>query len=236
MLRRSTNINLSVEIGERVVICGPSGSGKSTLVKCVNALERHDAGRILVDTVEVSEKTKDLAQVRSEIGMLFQHFHLFPHLTILGNCTLAPRLVRHTPRDAARELAMEYLKRVRMEALADKYPSELSGGQQQRAAIARCLCMRPKLMLFDEPTSALDPELIGEVLDVLRSLASDGMTMIIVTHEMAFAREVADRVIFMDQGEIIESALPEQFFTAPKSPRARQFLSRLLKPEEQTNG
>ncbi len=226
-----TDIDLTVAAGEHVVICGPSGSGKSTLIRCINRLEEHDAGRIFVDEVELNADTRNIAAVRSEVGMVFQQFNLFPHLPILDNCTLALRLVRGLAPEAARELALGYLRRVQIANQAEKYPPELSGGQQQRAAIARSLCMRPKIMLFDEPTSALDPESIAEVLDVMADLARDGMTMICVTHEMAFARRIADRIIFMDHGRIVEAAPPQQFFSAPRSLRAKLFLSRLLRYE-----
>jgi general L-amino acid transport system ATP-binding protein len=226
-----TDIDLTIATGEHVVICGPSGAGKSTLIRCINRLEEHDAGQIFVDEVELNADTRNIAAVRSEVGMVFQQFNLFPHLPILDNCTLALRLVRGLAPEAAREQALGYLRRVQIANQAGKYPSELSGGQQQRAAIARSLCMRPKIMLFDEPTSALDPESIAEVLDVMADLARDGMTMICVTHEMAFARRIADRIIFMDHGRIVEAALPEQFFSAPQSVRAKLFLSRLLRYE-----
>ena len=223
-----SDIDLTIAAGERVVICGPSGSGKSTLIRCINRLEEHQSGQVLVDNVELNADTRNIAAVRSEVGMVFQQFNLFPHLRILDNCMLAPRLVRGMEHEAARELALSYLRRVQIANQASKYPPELSGGQQQRAAIARSLCMRPKIMLFDEPTSALDPESIGEVLEVMADLTRDGMTMVFVTHEMAFARKVADRVIFMDQGRIVEQAAPEQFFGAPQSARAQLFLSRLM--------
>jgi ABC-type polar amino acid transport system ATPase subunit len=222
------DIDLAIGAGERLVICGPSGSGKSTLIRCINRLEEHDAGEIHVDNVQLNADTRNIAAVRSEVGMVFQQFNLFPHLRILENCMLAPRLVRGMDKAAAQELALSYLHRVQIGDQAGKYPPELSGGQQQRAAIARSLCMRPKIMLFDEPTSALDPESIGEVLEVMADLTRDGMTMVFVTHEMAFARKVADRIIFMDQGRIVEQAAPDRFFSAPQSPRARLFLSRLL--------
>ena len=222
------DIHLRVAKGERIVICGPSGSGKSTLIRCLNRLEEHQQGRILVDGIELSDDLKNIERIRSEIGMVFQHFNLFPHLTVLQNCTLAPIWVRKLPRREADELAMQYLERVRIPEQAGKYPGQLSGGQQQRVAIARSLCMTPKIMLFDEPTSALDPEMIKEVLDVMVELAESGMTMLCVTHEMGFARTVADRMIFMDAGEIIEQAPPEQFFAAPESERTRLFLSQIL--------
>jgi ABC-type polar amino acid transport system ATPase subunit len=221
-------IDLTVGAGERVVICGPSGSGKSTLIRCVNRLESHDRGRIVVDGIELDDDTKNIAAIRREVGMVFQQFNLFPHLSVIENLTLAPMRARGMARSEADELARHYLERVRIPEQADKYPSQLSGGQQQRVAIARALCMRPKIMLFDEPTSALDPEMITEVLDVMVELAGDGMTMICVTHEMGFAREVADSMVFMDEGEIVETAPPEVFFDAPESPRTRLFLSRIL--------
>ena len=222
------DINLAVAKGERLVICGPSGSGKSTLIRCINRLEAHQRGRIIVDGVELSDDLKRIDAVRREVGMLFQNFNLFPHLTIMENCTLAPVWVRKTPEREAREIAMHYLERVRIPDQADKYPGQLSGGQQQRAAIARCLCMNPMIMLFDEPTSALDPEMIKEVLDVMVDLAQSGMTMLCVTHEMGFAREVADRVVFMDGGEIIEENTPRTFFSQPQSERAQLFLGQIL--------
>ena len=222
------DINLTVAKGEKVVVCGPSGSGKSTMIRCINRLEEHDSGRILVAGQELTGDERQIEAVRSEVGMVFQSFNLFPHLTVLENLTLAPRLVRKIPPAAAEELAMEYLTRVRIPEQAKKYPSQLSGGQQQRVAIARALCMNPKVMLFDEPTSALDPEMISEVLDVMTDLARDGMTMICVTHEMGFARSVADRIIFMDHGEIVETATPADFFAAPKTDRARTFLGQIL--------
>ena len=222
------DINLSVARGERIVVCGPSGSGKSTMIRCINGLERHDGGRIIVDGQEVTTDEKRIEAIRREIGMVFQNFNLFPHMTVLENLTLAPRLVRKRDKAAAREVAMKYLTRVRIPEQADKYPSQLSGGQQQRVAIARALCMNPEAILFDEPTSALDPEMISEVLDVMTDLAREGMTMICVTHEMGFARSVADRIVFMDKGEIVEVAQPEAFFAAPKSERARTFLGQIL--------
>ena len=221
-------IDLTVGAGERVVICGPSGSGKSTLIRCVNRLEAHDAGRIVVDGIELNDDTKNIAAIRREVGMVFQQFNLFPHLSVLENLTLAPMRSRGLGPSEAADLARHYLERVRIPEQAEKYPSQLSGGQQQRVAIARALCMRPKIMLFDEPTSALDPEMISEVLDVMVELAGDGMTMICVTHEMGFAREVADMMVFMDEGEIIETAPPGEFFESPKSERTRLFLSRIL--------
>ena len=222
------DINLDVARGERVVICGPSGSGKSTLIRCINRLEEHQQGRLAVDGVELTNDLKNIDTVRREVGMVFQHFNLFPHLTVLENCTLAPMWVRGRPRRDAEELAMQYLERVRIPEQAGKYPGQLSGGQQQRVAIARSLCMQPNVMLFDEPTSALDPEMISEVLDVMIDLAESGMTMLCVTHEMGFARQVANRVAFMDEGEIIEAAPPETFFNNPQSERTRLFLSQIL--------
>ncbi len=221
-------VTLSVAAGERVVVCGPSGSGKSTMIRCINRLEAHQKGRIVVDGTELSDDTRALDAVRREVGMVFQSFNLFPHLTILENCTLAPIHVRRMPRAAAEALAMTYLERVRIPEQARKYPAQLSGGQQQRVAIARALCMRPKIMLFDEPTSALDPEMIKEVLDVMVELATSGMTMICVTHEMGFARQVADRVVFMDQGEVVEEGRPAELFATPRTDRLREFLSRIL--------
>ena len=221
-------IDLTVARGERIVICGPSGSGKSTLIRCINHLETHQQGRILVDGVELNEDIKHIEQVRSEVGMVFQQFNLFPHLTVLENCCLAPIWVRRQPRREAERTAREFLERVRIPEQADKYPGQLSGGQQQRVAIARSLCMNPRVMLFDEPTSALDPEMIKEVLDVMVELAQEGMTMLCVTHEMGFARTVADRVIFMDDGEIVEEAPPETFFEQPRHARTRLFLSQIL--------
>lgn len=222
------NVSLTVAQGEKVVLCGPSGSGKSTLIRCINRLVEHDAGKVVVDGIELDKGAKALDAIRREVGMVFQSFNLFPHLTILQNCTLAPMRVRKMPRKEAEELAMSLLSRVHIPDQAHKYPTQLSGGQQQRAAIARALCMRPKVMLFDEPTSALDPEMIKEVLDTMVELAGDGMTMICVTHEMGFARKVADKVAFMDSGEIIETAAPEEFFTNPANPRTRQFLQQIL--------
>lgn len=222
------NIDLTVFRGERIVICGPSGSGKSTLIRCINRLEQHQTGRIVVDGIEMTDDLKKVDEIRREVGMVFQHFNLFPHMTVLENCTLAPIWVRRMPRKKAEELAMEFLERVRIPEQALKYPGQLSGGQQQRVAIARSLCMNPRIMLFDEPTSALDPEMIKEVLDVMVSLAEDGMTMIVVTHEMGFARTVANRVIFMDEGEIIEMNEPEAFFSNPQSDRTKLFLSQIL--------
>ncbi len=222
------NINLNVGKGERIVICGPSGSGKSTMIRCINRLEEHQQGRIIVDGVELTSDLKNIDTVRREVGMVFQHFNLFPHLTVLENCTLAPVWVRGVPKKEADDLAMQYLTRVKIPEQAEKYPGQLSGGQQQRVAIARSLCMQPNIMLFDEPTSALDPEMISEVLDVMIDLAESGMTMLCVTHEMGFARKVANRVIFMDGGEIIESNEPEAFFNNPQSDRTKLFLSQIL--------
>ncbi|MBW5894422.1 amino acid ABC transporter ATP-binding protein [Pectobacterium polaris] len=222
------DINLQVRQGERIVLCGPSGSGKSTTIRCINHLEEHQVGRIVVDGIEVNNDLRNIEKIRTEVGMVFQHFNLFPHLTVLQNCTLAPSWVRHTPKKEAEELAMHYLERVRIAAHAHKFPGQLSGGQQQRVAIARSLCMKPKIMLFDEPTSALDPEMVKEVLDTMLGLAQDGMTMLCVTHEMGFARTVADRVIFMDQGEIVEQAPPDIFFSSPRSERTQAFLSQIL--------
>jgi general L-amino acid transport system ATP-binding protein len=222
------DIDLTVRQGERIVICGPSGSGKSTMIRCINRLEEHQKGRIVVDGVELNQNLKNIEQVRREVGMVFQQFNLFPHLTVLENCTLAPIWVRKMPRAEAEDAAMEYLRRVRIPEQAKKYPGQLSGGQQQRVAIARSLCMNPKIMLFDEPTSALDPEMIKEVLETMVELAQSGMTMLVVTHEMGFAKRVADRVIFMDMGEIVEQNTPEQFFSNPKSDRTKLFLSQIL--------
>jgi general L-amino acid transport system ATP-binding protein len=222
------NVDLSVAQGEKIVICGPSGSGKSTLVRLINRLETHQEGRIVVDGIELAEDLKAIEAIRREVGMVFQSFNLFPHLTALENLTLAPIWVRRMPKKDAEALALQLLERVRIAEQAHKYPAQLSGGQQQRVAIARALAMKPKVMLFDEPTSALDPEMIKEVLDVMVELASEGMTMLVVTHEMGFARTVADRVVFMDQGEIVESAAPQAFFEAPKTDRARLFLSQIL--------
>ena len=223
------DINLEVEAGERIVICGPSGSGKSTLIRCINRLEQHQEGRIIVDGVEINDDVKAIEEVRRDVGMVFQHFNLFPHLTVLDNCTLAPIWVRKMPKREAEALAMKFLERVRIPEQAKKYPGQLSGGQQQRVAIARALCMTPKIMLFDEPTSALDPEMVKEVLDTMVALASEGMTMMVVTHEMGFARQVADRVIFMDQGQIVEINAPEDFFGNPRNERTRLFLSQILR-------
>ncbi len=222
------NIELEVARGERIVICGPSGSGKSTLIRCINRLEEHQRGLIRVDGVELTDDVRSIHEVRREVGMVFQNFNLFPHLTILENCTLAPIWVRKTPKAEAEALAMRYLEKVKIPDQASKYPGQLSGGQQQRVAIARALCMNPKIMLFDEPTSALDPEMVKEVLDTMVALAREGMTMLVVTHEMGFARQVADRVVFMDQGEIVEINAPEPFFAAPAHERTRQFLSQIL--------
>ncbi len=222
------DINLRVRKGERIVICGPSGSGKSTMIRCINRLEEHQQGRIIVDGIELTSDLRRIDEIRSEVGMVFQQFNLFPHLTVLENCTLAPIWVRRMPALQAEDLAMEYLRRVRIPEQARKYPGQLSGGQQQRVAIARALCMNPKIMLFDEPTSALDPEMIKEVLDVMVELAEARMTMLVVTHEMGFARQVADRVIFMDAGEIVEEAPPAEFFRNPRHERTKLFLSQIL--------
>jgi len=222
------NINLTVHQGERIVIAGPSGSGKSTLIRCINRLEEHQDGEIIVDGIELTSDTKNIDKIRSEVGMVFQHFNLFPHMTILQNCTLAPMWSRKMKRAEAEEIAMHFLKKVRIPEQADKYPGQLSGGQQQRVAIARALCMKPRIMLFDEPTSALDPEMIKEVLDTMVELANEGMTMLCVTHEMGFARKVADRVIFMDQGEIVEQNEPVAFFENPQNPRTKEFLGQIL--------
>ena len=221
-------IDLTVNRGERIVVCGPSGSGKSTLIRCINALEEHQRGQIIVDGTELTSDLKNIDKIRSDVGMCFQHFNLFPHLSILENCTLAPIWVRNTPKKEAEEVAMHFLEKVKIPEQADKYPGQLSGGQQQRVAIARSLCMKPRIMLFDEPTSALDPEMIKEVLDTMIELAEDGMTMIVVTHEMGFARQVANRVIFMDQGQIVEQNAPEPFFNDPQNPRTQLFLSQIL--------
>jgi general L-amino acid transport system ATP-binding protein len=222
------NINLEVKPGERIVVCGPSGSGKSTMIRCINRLEEHQRGKIIVDGIELTNDIKNIDQIRREVGMCFQHFNLFPHLTVLENCCLAPIWVRKMPRKEAEEVAMKYLERVKIPDQATKYPGQLSGGQQQRVAIARSLCMNPRIMLFDEPTSALDPEMIKEVLDVMVELAESGMTMLCVTHEMGFAKTVADSVIFMDGGEIIESNKPEEFFNNPQHERTQLFLSQIL--------
>jgi len=222
------DIDLEILRGERIVICGPSGSGKSTMIRCINRLEEHQKGRIIVDGIELTNDLKRIDEVRREVGMVFQHFNLFPHLTILDNCTLAPIWVRRMPKKDAQALAMHYLERVKIPEQANKYPGQLSGGQQQRVAIARALCMSPKIMLFDEPTSALDPEMVKEVLDTIVTLADEGMTMICVTHEMGFARQVANRVIFMDAGQIIEANEPKEFFANPQHERTRLFLGRIL--------
>ena len=222
------DINLSVTRGARIVVCGPSGSGKSTLIRCINRLEEHQSGRIVVDGVELRGDLKTIDEVRREVGMVFQQFNLFPHLTVLQNCTLAPMWVRKLAARQAREIAMHYLDRVRIPEQAHKYPAQLSGGQQQRVAIARALCMNPKIMLFDEPTSALDPEMVQEVLETMVSLAEDGMTMVCVTHEMGFARQVADRVVFMDAGEIVEVDTPHAFFNNPQHERTKRFLRQIL--------
>ena len=222
------DINLEVSRGERIVICGPSGSGKSTLVRCINRLEEHQEGEIIVDGIALTDDLKNIDQIRSEVGMVFQSFNLFPHLTVLENCTLAPIWVRKLPKAEAETLAMSLLERVKIPEQADKYPGQLSGGQQQRVAIARALAMQPRIMLFDEPTSALDPEMIKEVLDVMVDLAESGMTMLCVTHEMGFARQVADRIIFMDEGEIVEQNEPEEFFNNPQNDRTKLFLSQIL--------
>ena len=222
------DINLKVKPGERIVVCGPSGSGKSTMIRCVNRLEEHQDGYIFVDGTELTDNIKNIEEIRREVGMCFQHFNLFPHLTVLQNCTLAPIWVRKMPRKDAEEVAMTYLERVKIADQAKKFPGQLSGGQQQRVAIARSLCMTPKIMLFDEPTSALDPEMIKEVLDVMIELAKDGMTMLCVTHEMGFAKTVADRVIFMDAGQIVEENSPQEFFNNPESDRTKLFLSQIL--------
>ena len=222
------NINLDVGRGERIVICGPSGSGKSTLIRCINRLEEHQQGRIIVDGVELTNDLRQIEAIRRDVGMVFQHFNLFPHLTVMENLTLGPMWVLRRTKAQAQAMAMKYLERVRIPEQAQKYPGQLSGGQQQRVAIARSLCMEPKIMLFDEPTSALDPEMVKEVLEVMVELAQTGMTMLCVTHEMGFARKVADRVIFMDQGEIIEQNAPDAFFDAPRNERTREFLSQII--------
>jgi general L-amino acid transport system ATP-binding protein len=222
------DVDLRVKKGEKIVICGPSGSGKSTMIRCINRLEEHQAGKIIVDGIELTEDLKRIDEIRRDVGMVFQHFNLFPHLTILENCTLAPIWVKKMPKKDAEEIAMHYLKRVRIPEQALKYPGQLSGGQQQRVAIARSLCMSPKIMLFDEPTSALDPEMVKEVLDTMVGLANEGMTMLCVTHEMGFARQVADRVIFMDAGQIIEANEPNAFFANPRHERTKLFLSQIL--------
>ncbi len=222
------DITLSVTRGEKIVICGPSGSGKSTLIRCINYLEEHQEGQIVVDGIELKGDLKNIEAVRKEVGMVFQSFNLFPHLSVLENCTLAPIWVRNTPKADAENLAMQLLEKVKIPEQANKYPGQLSGGQQQRVAIARSLCMKPKIMLFDEPTSALDPEMIKEVLDVMVDLAESGMTMLVVTHEMGFASQVADKVVFMDEGQIIESNTPTEFFEKPQSERTKLFLSQIL--------
>jgi general L-amino acid transport system ATP-binding protein len=219
---------LEVLPGEKLILCGPSGSGKSTTIRLLNRLEEHQQGRIVVDGIELNDDLKNIERIRAEVGMVFQHFNLFPHLTVLDNCTLAPMLVKGVPREEAEARAMEYLERVKIPQHASKYPGQLSGGQKQRVAIARALCMRPKIMLFDEPTSALDPEMVKEVLDTMVALARDGMTMVCVTHEMGFAREVGDRVVFMDQGAIVEADTPDNFFRAPRTERAQAFLGQIL--------
>jgi general L-amino acid transport system ATP-binding protein len=223
------DVSLIVGKGERVVVCGPSGSGKSTTIRCINRLEEHQQGRIIVDGTELTGDTRALDTIRREVGMVFQSFNLFPHLTILENCTLAPIQVRKMPKAEAEELAMDYLRRVKIPEQANKYPLQLSGGQQQRVAIARALCMKPKIMLFDEPTSALDPEMIKEVLDTMVGLAETGMTMVCVTHEMGFARQVANRVVFMDRGEVVESGTPTEMFEHPRTDRLKMFLSQILR-------
>ena len=222
------DVNLEVKSKEKIVVCGPSGSGKSTLIRCINRLEEHQGGDIIVDGNILTDDTKNIEQIRAEVGMVFQQFNLFPHLSILDNCTLAPIWVKKMPKKKAEELALEHLERVQILDQAQKYPGQLSGGQQQRVAIARALCMKPKIMLFDEPTSALDPEMIKEVLDVMVNLAKQGMTMIVVTHEMGFAKEVADKMIFMDEGMIVEKADTNEFFANPKSDRTKLFLSQIL--------
>lgn len=226
--RALNSVSLTVSRGEKIVVCGPSGSGKSTLIRCINRLEDHSAGQIIVDGNTLSSGTKDIEAVRREVGMVFQSFNLFPHMTVMQNLTLAQRKVRKTNKAEAEALAMQFLERVRIPDQAHKFPIQLSGGQQQRVAIARALCMQPKIMLFDEPTSALDPEMITEVLDVMVDLAQEGMTMICVTHEMGFARQVADRIVFMDRGEIVETAAPQAFFDSPQNERTQKFLSQIL--------
>ena len=223
------DVDLEVARGEKVVLCGPSGSGKSTVLRCLNRLEAHQGGRIVVDGAELTDDPRGVEKVRREVGMVFQHFNLFPHLTALENCMLAPLHVRRLPAKEAEALALHFLEKARIADQARKYPASLSGGQQQRVAIARALCMRPKIMLFDEPTSSLDPEMVKEVLDTMTALASEGMTMMVVTHEMGFARQVADRMIFMDEGQIVEIAPPEPFFTAPRHERTRNFLRQILR-------
>ncbi|MER9052306.1 amino acid ABC transporter ATP-binding protein [Mesorhizobium sp. M0923] len=227
--RALTEVSLTVRKGERVVICGPSGSGKSTLIRCFNRLEAHQEGEIAVNGIRLHSKMRDLAEVRKNVGMVFQHFNLFPHMTVLMNCMAAPMWIKGVPEPKAKRLALKFLERVRIPEQANKYPGQLSGGQQQRVAIARSLCMEPAVMLFDEPTSSLDPEMVSEVLETMTSLARDGMTMVCVTHEMGFARSVADRVIFMDAGLIIEEGAPNDFFTNPQHPRTKLFLSQILK-------
>ena len=222
------DVNLTVKSGERIVICGPSGSGKSTFIRCINRLEEHQTGTITVDGIELTSDLKNIDKVRSEVGMVFQSFNLFPHLTVLENCTLAQKWVRNRPQKEADEIAMQFLAKVKIPEQAAKYPGQLSGGQQQRVAIARALCMKPRIMLFDEPTSALDPEMIKEVLDTMIELAKDGMTMLCVSHEMGFAQAVADQVVFMDQGQIVEQNTPEQLFKNPQSERTKLFLSQIL--------
>ena len=223
-----SDINLKVQLGERIVICGPSGSGKSTLIRCINRLEEHQRGQIIVNGTELTNDIKNIEKVRTEVGMVFQHFNLFPHLTIIENLTLGPIWVRKTPKKEAEEMAMMYLEKVHIAEQASKFPGQLSGGQQQRVAIARSLCMKPKVMLFDEPTSALDPEMIKEVLDVMIDLAEEGMTMLVVTHEMGFAKSVADRVMFMDEGQVVEENTPHDFFDNPQHERTKLFLSQIL--------
>ncbi len=223
------DVDLTVRRGERIVICGPSGSGKSTVLRCINGLEPFQRGEVVVDGISLGNDLKRIAEVRREVGMVFQQFNLFPHLTVLENCTLAPIHVRGMPKQQAEETALRLLKRVRIPEQANKYPGQLSGGQQQRVAIARALCMNPKIMMFDEPTSALDPEIVKEVLDTIVGLAEDGMTMLVVTHEMGFARQVANRIVFMDEGQIVEANVPEEFFTYPKHERTKSFLSQILR-------
>ena len=222
------NVDLTVELKQKIVVCGPSGSGKSTLIRCINRLEEHQEGQIVVDGIELTQATKDIEKIRAEVGMVFQQFNLFPHLSIVDNCALAPIWVKKMPKKEAEELALQQLEQVHISDQARKFPGQLSGGQQQRAAIARALCMKPKIMLFDEPTSALDPEMIKEVLDVMVELAKGGMTMIVVTHEMGFAKEVADQMIFMDEGMIVEKAPTKDFFANPKNDRTKLFLSQIL--------
>jgi len=222
------DITLTVNKGERIVICGPSGSGKSTLIRCINRLEQHQRGQIVVDNIELTNNLKNIEKIRAEVGMVFQHFNLFPHLTVLENLTLGPIWVRKTPRAEAEEMAMAYLRKVHIAEQAKKFPGQLSGGQQQRVAIARSLCMKPKVMLFDEPTSALDPEMVKEVLDVMMQLAHEGMTMLVVSHEMGFAKSVAHRVLFMDFGQILEQNTPQEFFSSPQHERTKLFLSQIL--------